>query len=403
MDGLDLNINNYSILELFALIGTNVNSDVFSLKTQVQNKYKQLRSIPGLTDQDRVNILVFVQEVYHKLLEYTKIQKENELLIIEETEKLKTLRVQEITEHKPMETIPTFPQKYAAGIINPLEKRTITKIVNVDSLFRVNFYVTNSNTFDIMLPAPIKNVLSMKVKSLELPKCVYVFNVLNMTNQFQIVVGEDCYLIEVREGNYTGEELVTYLNNDVFPYAYNGDLSGVVVSFDAKYERIVFSGRNNFVFGLDFTIPEYPNRSVTLNMGWILGFRKPCYTYSEDYNTSPNMTHDIGFNADACYTGTVFRYLFLSVNEFKNNYNDTIIPVFTNNSLLTINNVLSILRYDPLRGMIVSGHSTDLREYFGPISVEKLKITLYDEFGRLAPINNVDYSFQLELECLYNL
>lgn len=394
MDGLDLNINNYSTLELFALMGASVNADVFSLKTQVQNKYKQLRAVPGMSDDDREKLLIFVQEVYQKLLEYIKIQKENELLVLEEA---KTLRV---AEHKPIETI---AQKYAAGVINPLEKRTITKIVNIDSLFRVNFYVTNSNTFDIMLPSPIKNVLSMKVRALELPKCVYVFNVLNKTNQFQIVVGENCYLIEVREGNYTGHELVEYLNEVVLPYAYGGDLSGVVVDYDDKYERIVFSGNNGFEFGLDFTIPEYPNRSVTLNMGWIMGFRKPCYTYDDDYVLEADMSHDIGFNADACYTGTVFRYLFLSVNEFKNSYNDTIIPVFTNNSTLTINNVLAILRYDPERGMIVSGNSADLREYFGPISIEKLKITLYDEFGRLAPINNVDYSFQLELECLYNL
>ena len=396
MDGLDLNIDNYSTLELFSLMGANVNSDVLSLKNQVQTKYKQLRSIHGLTDNDREKLIIFVQEVYQKLLEYTKIQKENELLMADQ---LKTLRVQELTEHKPMETVATFPQKYAAGVINPLEKRTITKIVNIDSLFRVNFYTTKSNIFDIMLPAPIKNVLSMKVRALELPKCVYIFNVLNKTNQFQIVIGGVKYLIEVREGNYTGEELVSYLNTFVF----NGLLENIRASFDNKYQRIVFDSSGSTAFDLDFTVPEYPNRSITLNMGWIMGFRKPYYTYYDDYVFYVDMSHDIGFNADACYTGTIFRYLFLSVNEFKNNYNDTIIPVFTNNSTLTINNVLAILRYDPERQMIVSGHSADLREYFGPVSIEKLKITLYDEFGRLAPISNVDYSFQLELECLYNL
>ena len=399
MDGLELNISNYSTLELFSLIGVSniADCDVFSLKTQVQSKYKQLRAIPGMTDGDRENLLIFVQEVYQKLLEHIKIQKENELIVLEEA---KTLRVQELTEHKPMETIATFPQKYAAGVINPLEKRTINKIVNIDSLFRVNFYVTNSNTFDIMLPSPIKNVLSMKVNSLELPNCVYIFNVLNKTNQFQIVVGGTKYLIEVREGNYTGNELVDYLNLVVFPAM----MLPIIVSYDSKYERIVFASTvAGFQFGLDFTIPDYPTRSVTLNMGWIIGFRKPVYSYSEDYISSADMINDIGFNADACYTGNVFRYLFLSVNEFKNNYNDTIVPVFTNNSTLTINNVLAILRYDTNRGMIVSGKSADLREYFGPVSIEKLRITLYDEFGRLAAINSVDYSFQLELECLYNL
>ena len=396
MDGLELNISNYSTLELFSLMGvTNIaDCNVFSLKTQVQSKYKQLRAIPGMTDNDREKLLIFVQEVYQKLLEHIKIQKENELLVMEEAN---TLRV---AEHKPMETIATFPQKYAAGVINPLEKRTINKIVNIDSLFRVNFYVSNSNTFDIMLPSPIKNVLSMKVKSLELPNCVYVFNVLNKTNQFQIIVNGCNYLVEVREGNYTGNELVDYLNQIVFASM----MLPIVVSYDSKYERIVFASTEaGFGFGLDFTIPDYPNRSVTLNMGWIIGFRKPCYCFHEDYVISADMSHDIGFNADACYAGNVFRYLFLSVNEFKNNYNDTIVPVFTNNSTLAINNVLAILRHDTHRNMIVSGHSADLREYFGPVSIEKLRITLYDDFGRLAAINNADYSFQLELECLYNL
>jgi hypothetical protein len=386
MNGIDLDITNYSTLELFNLMGASLGSDVVSLKTQVQNKYKQLRAMPNLSDEDREKLLIFIQEVYQKLLEYTQIQKENDML--------------QLTENK---TVTTFPQKYAAGVINPLEKRTISKIVNIDSLFRVNFHVTNSNTFDIMLPAPIKNVLSMKVKALELPKCVYVFNVLNKTNQFQIVVNGTYYLIEVREGNYTGSELVAYLNDNVFPYAYSGYLADIEVSYDTKYKKIVFIGNNGFEFGMDFTIPEYPSRSITLNMGWIMGFRKPTYTFDNDYVISADMSHDVGFNADACYTGGVFRYLFLSVNEFKNSYNDTIIPVFTNNSMLSINNVLSILRYDAERDMIVSGHSADVREYFGPISIEKLKITLYDEFGRLAPINNVDYSFQLELECTYNL
>ena len=308
MDGLELNISNYSTLELFSLIGVSNIADcnVFSLKTQVQSKYKQLRAIPGMTDDDREKLLIFVQEVYQKLLEYIKIQKENELLAMEEA---KTLRVQELTEHKPMETIATFPQKYAAGVINPLEKRTINKIVNIDSLFRVNFYVTNSNTFDVMLPSPIKNVLSMKVKSLELPNCVYSFNVLNKTNQFQIVVGGVKYLIEVREGNYTGNELVDYLNDVVF-----SDMSlSITATYDSKYERIVFAS-TALGFDLDFTIPDYPNRSVTLNMGWIMGFRKPVYLYSEDYVTSGDMSHDVGFNADACYAGNLFRYFFLSVN-----------------------------------------------------------------------------------------
>lgn len=404
MDAINLNIDDYSILELFTLIGVNShdNCDVFSLKTQVQNKYKQLRNIPGLNQDNKDALLQFIQDVYQRLLDHIKIKKENEILALEETEKIKTLRVQELNQHKPLDAIPTFPQKHVAGIINPLEKRTITKVINIDSLFRNNFYTTDSNSFDIMLPSPIKNVISMKVTCFELPKCVYKFNVLNKTNEFQIVVGSNHYRIEVREGNYTGIQLVNFLNN-ILPVAYGGVLNDISVAYDDKYERIVFSSINNFAFDLLFTVPEFPNRSITLNMGWIMGFRKELYQYTNDYISSPSMTQDVGFNAEACYTGGIFRYLFLAINEFKNNYNDAIVPVFTHNSTLTINNVISILRYDSTKDRIVSGCSHDMREYFGPVSIEKLRVNLYDEFGRLAHIGSVDFSFQLELECLYNL
>ena len=42
------------------------------------------------------------------------------------------------------------------------------------------------------------------------------------------------------------------------------------------------------------------------------------------------------------------------------------------------------------------------REYFGPVDIHKLKITLFDEYGRIIDLNNMDWSFTLTFEKLYD-
>ena len=51
------------------------------------------------------------------------------------------------------------------------------------------------------------------------------------------------------------------------------------------------------------------------------------------------------------------------------------------------------------------GVSTQLnrtREYFGPVNIQRLEIKLYDEYGRILDLNNMDWSFTLNLDILYN-
>ena len=43
-----------------------------------------------------------------------------------------------------------------------------------------------------------------------------------------------------------------------------------------------------------------------------------------------------------------------------------------------------------------------MREYFGPVDIQRLHIALYDEFGRIIDLNNMDWSITLAFELLYN-
>ena len=42
------------------------------------------------------------------------------------------------------------------------------------------------------------------------------------------------------------------------------------------------------------------------------------------------------------------------------------------------------------------------REYFGPVDIQRLHISLYDEFSRIIDLNNMDWSLTLAFEQLYN-
>jgi hypothetical protein len=51
------------------------------------------------------------------------------------------------------------------------------------------------------------------------------------------------------------------------------------------------------------------------------------------------------------------------------------------------------------------GLSTQLnrtREYFGPVDIQRLHISVYDEFGRIIDLNYMDWSITLAFELLYN-
>ena len=46
-------------------------------------------------------------------------------------------------------------------------------------------------------------------------------------------------------------------------------------------------------------------------------------------------------------------------------------------------------------------NQTRTRKYHGPIDFKKFHITIIDEFGRKISLNNMDFSFVLEVEKLY--
>lgn len=300
-----------------------------------------------------------------------------------------------VIRHPSLGTAPTFTTDTVAGQINPVRRRILKKVVLVDTRFRKNYYATKSTDFTTVLPTVIKNAISMKLTSFEFPVSTYVFSADLQTNTFEIVYNSSTYTVTVKPGNYSSQELVTYLNTEVFAAApYSGNVEAF---FDARYGKFTLQlsagAPVTDTLALDFRLPNNKDRDLKMNMGWILGFHEPTYSGARSYE------------ADAFYDAGGPRYLFVVVDEFKKNMNDYFFGAFED-SLIKTNVLGRIPQLNGVNDILFNDNSDKIlkkRDYFGPVNIERLRIQIKDEFDRVIDNNNMDYSLTLEFECVYNL
>ena len=150
-----------------------------------------------------------------------------------------------------------------------------------------------------------------------------------------------------------------------------------------------------------------PERIIFDTAGWMFGFREPCYkitindTYFDPYTSDSVVIYKGFLSSEGIYGGLFNTYLFLSIDDFNNNYKRSVIS--NNEQFFLSNNILAKIP-------ITTGSNTLLveenrinipREYFGPVNIKKIKIKLLDRFGNIVNLNNNNYTFTLELTQLY--
>lgn len=256
---------------------------------------------------------------------------------------------------------------------------TYKKTLNIDTRFRENYYKTESTNFHISLPIRIKGVTQMKLCSLELPLTI---------NNISATLGNNYFYIEttkvtIPNGAYDTTLLQTELNTQL--------PTGYTASVDDRTKRCVISKDDGTAFKLTFKTSNETN--LHYGLGWILGYRFGIYQGNSSYVS------------EAPFIMKSPRYLFLCVDDYNNTYRESLISAF--NSSISTNNILAKISiahdFDEnifmatLEDKFVSGCKT--RTYTGPVDIEKLKIQLIDEYGRIVNINGSDFSFSLEFEC----
>jgi len=439
MENLDLDINNYSLkdLERFFKLKSTYNSNDVELK-EYQIREQLLKS--GHIDKRlKRDFIAFLTNAKNLIINAKCKPNEKPPTIIPKNNQLDTLntplskipltRETELVQRPETQYIYTNNSDYFPGVINPLNKRIITKCLNIDTKFRDTLTTTQSSDFTIQLTTKLNKVVSMELSAIELPFTFYNISQHNGNNFLYIKVicdpnailnnnyGEKNIIHEekvfiIPDGNYTATDLINKLNSIISPK----DESGILIDPDSIFSYIHFklditengSGSGKVIvepFGekgeiiksinFDFTkningISDSTN--IATRIGWTLGFNRAYYD---------NDFYYIGESVIDCNNN---RYIYLSIDDYNKNSNNSFISVF-NQSILN-DDIIARISIEGSLGTIKNNKMifiTEPRQYFGPVDIQRLRIRLFDEFGRILQMNGSNYSFCLKLNLLYDL
>ena len=158
--------------------------------------------------------------------------------------------------------------------------------------------------------------------------------------------------------------------------------------------------------GFEWEFNIYFNTSVQpqfLNIGWLLGFSKYTYLFVDDYNLpSIEGYPPFGFNNDKCVDLVVSKFFLIVVDDFNKN-SPKVVCYNTENNSFYDNNIIAKIQNNPSEKIIFRDSSDRIfktRRYFGPVKLQKFKISILDEYGKVIDNNNQDLIITFEIESL---
>lgn len=429
MENLDLDLNNYnkSDLEQFFRLPKKYDKHTIEEK-EYSIRTKLLQS--GIVNKTiKRDLIAFLENGKQLLLSYLKKDEDPPFLLgrnyhpeeFNETNKIDH-REPELIKREQTQYVYTNNSDFFPGELNPLNNRVLTKCLNIDTRFRSSLVNSQSSDFTFQLSSKLNKVVSMELSNIEMPLTFYGISETNGNNFFYIRVAylnaesmpiEAEKIFVLPDGNYTPFQLIEKLNELFSPR----DDCNNLLSPDSIFSYIRFnvdlkvdgSGSGKVTIGIQpetlFTINsfvldfrrnkdgEVDNVHITKKLGYSLGFIKSFYE------------NNIYYQSESIINTNIQRYIYLSIDDFNKS---------TNNQFISVLNE-SVLNNDVLARISVEGsHFNEIqkskmtyvaipRNYFGPVDIQRIRVRLFDEYGRILDTNNTNFSFCLTLKMLYDL
>lgn len=435
MEDLDLDISNYSIkdLERFFKLSKLKQYTAADIELREYELREQLLKSGTVNKKMKRDLIDFLTKAKEWLI-LVKCDKETPTTIpkVARLDSSNYPMVPELPYHREGDLIErgktpyvnTMNSEYYPGTLNPLTTRTITKCLTIDTRFRDNFYTTQSSDLTIQLPTRITKVVSMQLSSIEIPITFYGIsesygnNYLYLEVTYQLTptspILEDTRVVIIPDGNYNASDLINTLNTILAPTQDDG----ITLLFpDSPYSYIQLvlditatgsgtgkvyiqaSGTRASIIQnikLDFTRNregDVDNADLSTKLGWNLGFMNRIYDGSTLYLS------------DTVIEPVTVRYLYLAIDDYNNSVNNHFMTAF-NKSVLSPNILARISLKGSYFTLIMENDLnivTEPRKYFGPVDIQRLRIQLLDDHGRVLPMNNANYSFCLIFKQLYDM
>lgn len=272
---------------------------------------------------------------------------------------------------------------------------TKSKYLNIDSRFRDTYDSSAKADYTITLPERVNNVRSLELKSLELPITFFNFSASQENNTFQLRIGASQTTIIIDDGQYDAGDLVTEVNTKLG--AAGAPFSDISIAISNNVATFTNANANPCTLTFDKSDCTSPSSSLASKFGWKVGFRLNEYEIEGSGGTQ---------SGEAIVTLYLPRYLYFIVDEFSNANPYSFFGLLQNSQISSqqilarmtipttfVNGELRIL--DQNQFMV-----TDVRKYSNEINIQRLHVSIVDEFGNIIDLNGADFSFCLKLTTL---
>jgi len=428
MSNINLDINTYNIGELEKLLKLPKNyssENIYYSKESIANSISK----SNISESKKTELYIFLDNIKNKLIENLLATTNNN-----------NNSIYAIKQYNGNQYI-TNNGENTLGNYKQTNKSLLKKIYTIDSIFRQNYELPDnpSHNYTIQLPETISRAITMSISSIEIPLTYH--NVSNYYNNNFFTIEQlssagtslATIIIELSPGLYESR-ISSYAANDVrkiicydIEREINDKIQNVnfidisnnlkfVIEPRSGFSCFKYDNSNNitnnilgtYKIRINFNVNN-PNANSSncysnelyQKLGWQLGFRNNSIIIdsSDVYAVSTGICH-INYP----------RYIYIALDDFQSSSqnhfaiaSDSIVAP----NIITRINILSLLeektafKQGAYAGDIYYNHK-HIREYFGPTSINKLKVQLLDEYGRPFSLNNMDWSFIITFECLYN-
>lgn len=424
MDNFDFDINNYSITDIETFLKLKKRYTISDVELSETTIREQLLNSSNINKKHKRDLITFLENAKKILinvkfnnesLKPTTISKNDPLDKTNfpyQKPSLPYLREGDLIHRENLQFIHTKTEDFVPGNLNPLNTRTIIKCLTIDTRFRENIISTQSSDFTIQLPFKLNKVVSTELISFELPIQLYGISANYGNNYFFISIdyldvsnsttlhrtGKN--LIVIPDGNYNSYDLLNTINLElskkcevfskiIFCLHKTDKGSGtnkVIIKPQDEYVDVIKNITIDFSKDIN---GNHSNADITTRFGWNLGFI--CKKY----------TGFVQYVSDSVLEPSTIKYVYLSVEDFNNSMNNVFVSAF--DKIVLDTNILA--RINMKNENIVSEKKliTEPRKYFGPVDIQRLRIRLFDEHGRIMYMNDTNYSFCLLFKLMYDL
>ena len=289
--------------------------------------------------------------------------------------------------------VPTTQVPNIMSVPFHLRANDVTKhIVNIDSRFRLSTGQTTAGDFYYQLNPPIKNVLRIRLTSIEFPNNYPFFTACRQNTTITILYTADgipaTAVITLPDGNYDNP---TDMGTALAALILDATGLTVTIDFDISKGQFIFSSTSYFALdtgGVAVGVPvgaTIASRPFDYGLGYYLGFTKGVH--------QPTM---IGGKyevvSDECANLVGDSYLFLRVNDYncvRHNTGDTEVMALAK---LVLRDGKNYMAFDDYAGQ----HAKEV-VFQSPQNLSRLHIQLLDAYGLPIDMDCINFSFSMEV------